>query len=170
VRSLLDAITPPARVPILVAQHIGVGFEAGYANWLGGDGHDVRLVAGPEGLEAGVVYVSPASASLVVTARGSIGLEQVEGARLLPSVDLLFGSLAAAYGERGCGVLLTGMGRDGAAGLLALRQAGAPTLAQSEASCAVFGMPRAARELGAVNELHDVEQLGRQLAAAFSAG
>lgn len=70
-----------------------------------------------------------------------------------PSVDVLFNSVARCAGPQAVGVLLTGMGSDGAEGLLAMRQAGAPTFAEDESTCVVFGMPRAAQELGAVTRM-----------------
>jgi two-component system chemotaxis response regulator CheB len=86
-----------------------------------------------------------------------------------PSVDVLFRSAAEQFGSRAVGVLLTGMGSDGALGLGRLAQAGAHTIAQDEASCVVYGMPRAANELGAAREVLGLDQIGsrlRELAAA----
>jgi two-component system chemotaxis response regulator CheB len=80
-----------------------------------------------------------------------------------PSVTPLFASAARVYGARACGVLLTGMGRDGAAGLKELRQAGGHTLAQDESSSAVFGMARAALELGAVDRVLPLPEIARAL-------
>ena len=79
---------------------------------------------------------------------------------LRPSVDVLFDSVARAYGERGIGCLLTGMGRDGARGLLSMRRAGAKTIAQDEATSAVFGMPRAAIELRAAELVLPIDEIG----------
>jgi len=80
-----------------------------------------------------------------------------------PSVTPLFESAARSFGPRACGVLLTGMGRDGAAGLLTLRASGATTLAQDEVTSAVYGMPRAAVELGAVDRVLPLEEFARVL-------
>jgi chemotaxis response regulator CheB len=77
-----------------------------------------------------------------------------------PSIDVFFKSLAQHPSIRGCGVLLTGMGRDGAAGLLALRKAGFHTIAQDEASCVVYGMPKAAAELGAAAAVLPLADIG----------
>jgi two-component system chemotaxis response regulator CheB len=82
-----------------------------------------------------------------------------------PSVDVTFTSVAKVYGARSAGILLTGMGSDGAKGLLAIRQAGGVTLVQDEKSCAVFGMPRAAIELGAAQQVLPPAGLSRSLNA-----
>ncbi len=86
----------------------------------------------------------------------------------MPSIDVLFESSARAVGRRTIGVLLTGMGRDGAQGLLELKRRGAYTLAQSEESCIVFGMPRAAMILNAVTEVGDPGKIGRRLSELIS--
>ena len=80
-----------------------------------------------------------------------------------PSVDVLFHSVAMAAGSNAMGLILTGMGKDGAAGLLAMRQAGARTLGQSETSCIVYGMPKAAMQAGAVQAEMSVDQLAREI-------
>ncbi len=170
VRLLLDRIAAPARVPILISQHIGPGFEEGFARWLSDSGHPVDVLTGPADLEPGRVYVSPASSSLVLTAPERLGLKPGgPQTRLLPSIDATFDSLATHQGRRAAGVLLTGMGRDGARGLGSIRDAGGATFAQSEATCAVFGMPRVAHEVGAVDVLHSPDDLARDLGAGFGA-
>jgi two-component system chemotaxis response regulator CheB len=83
-----------------------------------------------------------------------------------PSVDVLFGSAARVIGRRAIGVILTGIGRDGAHGLLQLKESGAHTIAQSERSCVVFGMPAAAIELGASCEIADIEDIPAAVIAA----
>jgi len=80
-----------------------------------------------------------------------------------PSVDVLFSSVATACGENAVGVIMTGMGSDGAQGLLEMRRAGAPTLAQDEASCVVFGMPQAAGNLGATDEFVPLAKLPQRV-------
>jgi two-component system chemotaxis response regulator CheB len=100
------------------------------------------------------VLFTPESFHLVVRLGGRVHLsdaEPVNGHR--PSIDVTFKSLAKVYGARSAGILLTGMGSDGAAGLLAVREAGGVTMVQDEQSSAVFGMPRAAIELGAAQQV-----------------
>ena len=87
--------------------------------------------------------------------------EKVNGHR--PSVDVLFKSVARAVGAKALGVILTGMGRDGAQGLLAMRKAGAPTLGQDESSCVVYGMPKAAFEAGAVAQQLGLEKIAGRI-------
>ena len=112
------------------------------------------------------VLFAPDWAHLVVRPDGRVHLsegDEVNGHR--PSVDVTFMSLAKVYGARSAGVLLTGMGSDGAAGLAAIRQAGGVTLAQDEESSVVFGMPRAAIELGAAQQVLPPSGLIRSLKA-----
>ncbi len=82
-----------------------------------------------------------------------------------PSVDVLFESIAAEHGARASAALLTGMGRDGASGLLAIRRAGGATIAQDEASCVIYGMPREAALLGAAERMLPLDQIGSALAS-----
>ena len=83
--------------------------------------------------------------------------------RQRPAVEVLFRSVSRAAGSNAVGVILTGMGADGAQGLLEMRQAGAATVAQDEASCVVYGMPRAAVELGAAERIMSLEQIPREM-------
>jgi two-component system chemotaxis response regulator CheB len=115
--------------------------------------------------QAGVV-MAPPGFHLVVR-RGKLRLTcEPERNSCRPSVDVLFESLAQQHGPETVACLLTGMGRDGAAGLLALRHAGALTIAQDEASCVIFGMPREAIEMGAVDQILSLDQIPVALAAA----
>lgn len=142
-------------VPILVAQHIAPGFLEGLVSWLG-DTTPVPAVVAEPGMELcpGRAHFAPAEGTLTLEPDGRLGVRAGlgEGAHP-PSADALFHSLARSLGPAGCGVLLTGMGRDGAQGLLAMRQAGARTVAQARDGCLVYGMPRAAAELGAAGSV-----------------
>jgi len=150
VYELLRALPAPAPFPVVVAQHIVRGFEPGFARWLAGTGHRTVAARGGEWLEPGVVYVSPADCDLVVRG-GKLQTRPSRGVAV-PSVDALFESVAGFYGARAVGLLLTGMGEDGARGLLTMRQTGALTVAQEGASCVVDGMPGAARAMGAASQ------------------
>ena len=138
---------------VLVVQHMAEGFIAGLASWLDGL-VPMAVVVGESGrrLAPGTITIAPSGGNLLV---------QDERLRVLctppdpgqfhvPGIDATFSSVARALGPDALGVLLTGMGRDGAAGLLAMRERGALTLGQDEATCAVYGMPAAAYALGAV--------------------
>ncbi|MDD5309807.1 MAG: chemotaxis-specific protein-glutamate methyltransferase CheB [Deltaproteobacteria bacterium] len=139
------------QVPIVVAQHIARGFADGMAEWLDSQTHlKVRMVKGEEPLAPGVVLVAPDDGHVEISRRLA---SRVPGGSFasahMPSVDLLFSSAAAAYGRWSLGVLLSGMGHDGAQGLLAMREAGGVTVAQDEESSVVWGMPKAAIDKGA---------------------
>ena len=124
---------------------------------------------GGESLAVGRVYIAPGHSHLRVR-RGGAGyltelLDTPPVNRHRPSVDVLFDSAAELVGRNAIGVILTGMGKDGAQGLLRMRQAGARTLGQDEASCVVYGMPREAALIGAVEEVAGLDQLSRRVLA-----
>ena len=138
--------------PILVVQHLSAGFDVHLAQWLARtSGVPVAVAGGGQRAEPGRVYLAPYDGHLEVGMGGYLRIDQagerVDGHR--PSGTALLKSLARVYGSRAAGIVLTGMGSDGAAGLLALRQAGGITAAQDAASSVVDGMPRSARDQGA---------------------
>jgi len=120
----------------------------------------VLALSEPEPLRAGRIWLAAGDGHLVLRDDLRLGIsEQPRETLHRPSIDIFFDSLARRFPGRLCGVLLTGMGRDGAAGLLALRRAGHPTIAQDEGSSVVYGMPRAAAELGAAGEVLPLDQI-----------
>jgi two-component system chemotaxis response regulator CheB len=139
-------------LPILVVQHITRGFVPALTDWLNSTVPlPVRIAHQNEELTPGRVYLAPDDYHLTVSKPGTIGLRPpTAGDRFCPGANPLFESIAMTYGGSAIGLVLTGMGDDGTSGLLALRAAGAPTLAQDPASCVVYGMPRAAVEAGAI--------------------
>ncbi len=166
IRELLAEI--PAEVPVsfLIVQHIAAGFEVGFADWLNKEfPHDVRLARDGERPPPGAVRLAPGGAHLLLEPDGVTRLDAGTPARRghRPSADELFLSCAQSCPRQVAGVILTGMGADGAEGLLALRQAGGLTLAQDEASSAVFGMPRVALERGATDIALPPRDLARAL-------
>lgn len=172
VRHFLSQL-PVNAPPILVTQHIAESFAQAYARRLDEmTGFRVIAARGQELLQGGHVFVAPGNRHLkLVRRQGQLmtALDDGEAVnRHRPSVDVLFHSAAALAGERAIGVLLTGMGKDGAQGLLAMRKAGAWTLAQDEASSVVYGMPREALALGAACEVVALEDMGRQVMRALS--
>ncbi len=141
--------------PILLVQHIAAGFSKGLADWLAqGTRLAVRLAAPVEAVQPGTVYLPPDGWQLGITWDGRIRLskEPAEDG-FCPSASYLFQSVAEAYGRSALGILLTGMGRDGAAGLRRLREAGGTTIAQDEETSVVFGMPAEAIRLGAAEHV-----------------
>ena len=156
-------------IPILLVIHIGEPFGTAFAEWLDGQSKlRVRCAQDDELLpslgHAGVL-MAPPGFHLVVE-RGRLRLTSgPERNSCRPSVDVLFESLAKEHGDETAACLLTGMGRDGAAGLLALRHAGALTVAQDEASSVVFGMPKEAIRLGAAGRVLALAEFAPALAA-----
>jgi two-component system chemotaxis response regulator CheB len=164
---LLRELGQGFRLRVAVVQHIAAGFEVGFADWLAQElGLDVRVARDAEEIPVGAVRIAPADFHLHVDPLGALRLDgvtpPVRGHR--PSVDQLFLSLARSAAREVAAVLLTGMGNDGAEGLLELRRAGGFTVVQDEASCAVFGMPRAALESGAADLALPPREIGRLLA------
>jgi len=170
---VLSALPSPLRVPVLVVLHINEPFGTAFADWLDAQTpHRVSYAQDGEALAAvaGRVVMAPPGRHLVLS-QGRLRLTlEPERHSCRPSVDRLFESLA---GERGTGTaacLLTGMGRDGAAGLLQIRQAGGLTIAQDEATSVVYGMPREAVLIGAAERVLPLGEIGSALAAAMTAG
>lgn len=164
---ILRALPPTFRQPILLVLHIGEPFGLALADWLDGQ-TDRRVAYAREGellsRAAGRVVMAPPGHHLVVHDGRVSVTKGPERHSCRPSVDVLFESVAAAYGPTGVGCLLTGMGRDGASGLLAIKQAGGLTLAQNEATSVVFGMPHEAIALGAACRVLALEEIGPALA------
>ena len=166
--TLLKGLPGDLPVPLVVVQHMLDAFIPGLARWLS-DGSPVPVRVAAEGLalEPGVAYLSPGTAHLTIARRGQKLVAELiyeQGTqRYRPSVDILFQSVADVCGQAGIGILLTGMGDDGAEGLLAMREAGARTLAQDKTGCTVFGMPAAAIELGAAEQVVPLSRLSSVL-------
>jgi two-component system chemotaxis response regulator CheB len=144
--------------PMVITQHIPAGFSLAFAKRLNKlCNMEVREAADGDVLRRGLALVAPGDYHLLLRRAGSgYAIELQQGPQVCyqrPSVDVMFASVAQAAGSHAVGVLLTGMGTDGAKGLLALRRGGAITIAQDEASCVVYGMPREARRLDAVSTM-----------------
>ena len=154
---------------IVVVQHLDAEFVPGLVGWMSAQtGRRVHAIAPGDRPEPREVFVACTNDHLLLGADGRFGYraEPVEQP-FRPSVDVFFASLVAAGVRAGVAALLTGMGRDGAEGLLALKRAGWRTFAQDEATSVVFGMPRAAHEVGAAEEMLAVGAMGGALAAAW---
>jgi two-component system chemotaxis response regulator CheB len=170
------AALPPDAPGIVIAQHMPELFTRHFANRLREQSRlDAREAAGGESVVPGVALVAPGNKHLLLRRSGARYVVEVkEGPRVnrhRPSVDVMFRSVARAAGRNAIGVLLTGMGADGAQGLRAMHEAGARTVAQDEASCVVFGMPKAAIDLGAVDRVLALDAIaGEVMKAAEEAG
>lgn len=150
--------------PVLVVQHMPETFTGSFARRLDSICPPRVVEAqGGERLAQGTVYVAPGHSHLKIRRGNGCYTTELATTELVsrhrPSVDVLFESAAEVLGANGVGVILTGMGKDGARGLLKMRQVGARTFGQDEASCVVYGMPRAAFEIGAVEEQASLEDL-----------
>ncbi|MCP4756288.1 MAG: chemotaxis response regulator protein-glutamate methylesterase [Proteobacteria bacterium] len=149
VRAVLQQL-PAASPGLLVVQHMPEMFTKAYADRLNGicPGLEVREAVNGDFIRPGLVLIAPGNKHLLLRRSGARYYAEVKGGPLVsrhrPSVDVLFHSAAETAGKNAVGVIMTGMGGDGAKGLLAMRQAGARTIAQDEKSCVVYGMPREA--------------------------
>jgi two-component system chemotaxis response regulator CheB len=155
---------PPDCPGILITQHMPEGFTASFARRLDGLCRiSVVEAAGGERVLPGHAYIAPGHSHLLLARSGANYVTRIEQSepvnRHRPSVDVLFRSAAEHAGPNAVGVIMTGMGKDGAAGMLEMRRAGAYNFAQDEASCVVFGMPREAIAVGAVHEVGPIDRL-----------
>jgi two-component system chemotaxis response regulator CheB len=163
---VIGSMSPHLAVPTLVVLHIDAAFSASFAEWLGVQtARTVRVAEDHEPVAGGPgrVLCAPAGKHLIVE-RGHIRLTlSPPRHHCRPSVDSLFESVAIEYHARCAAGLLTGMGRDGAAGLLAIREAGGFTIAQDEATSIVYGMPREAVACGAAERVLPLPEIGPAL-------
>jgi len=153
--------------PTVISQHMPATFTKSFASRLNNLCR-ASVCEATEGAPLGVgqIYLAPGDFHLEVAGSGSFRCHLSDGPKVnghRPSVDVMFKSVVRAVGGRAIGVILTGMGRDGAEGLLALHKAGAETLGQDEQSCVVYGMPRIAFEMGAVARQLPLERIGETL-------
>jgi two-component system chemotaxis response regulator CheB len=160
---ILAGLSGETCAPILIVQHIAPGFTSGLVTWLGGETRlPVSLAKEGQTVRPASVYVAPDGVQMGLRSDGRVRLAAGGKADLFcPSANHLFGSVADAYGASAMGVLLTGMGRDGAIGLGRLRAAGAVTVAQDEASSVVFGMPAEAVRIGAAEHVLPPKEIVR---------
>ncbi|MFZ6031126.1 MAG: chemotaxis-specific protein-glutamate methyltransferase CheB [Chloroflexota bacterium] len=172
VARVLRDLPPSFPLPILLVQHFSPGFAGGLAEWLDTQTTiRVEIAAHGDTLRPGVLLMAPDDYHLQATAQGIVILSKGPAYKgLRPSANPLFESLAQHYGPAALGIVLTGMGDDGADGLLALRKAGGYTIAQNEESCVVYGMPREAAARQAADEILPVEQIAARLALLAGRG
>jgi len=169
---ILGALPPGLSLGVLVAQHMPERFTRTFAERLGrATSLDVSEAEDRDAVEAGRVLVAPGGRHLTVERVPGGGLQvrvlppaEVAGRRYCPSIDLLFESAARAFGDRTCGVVLTGMGSDGRRGIESIKAAGGLTLAESEDSAVVYGMPEEAIATGRVDEVLPLDRMAERLA------
>ncbi|MBS3975065.1 MAG: chemotaxis-specific protein-glutamate methyltransferase CheB [Actinobacteria bacterium] len=160
--SILGRLPKELPVPIVIAQHIAEGFIPGLVSWLNaGCKIDVREARDGQNVEAGAAFIAPTGTNLSMDGLTMRFTNPLSGQLYVPSADTLFESVATSIGRNSLGVILTGMGADGAKGLKLLHDTGAATIAQDESTSTVWGMPKAAVELGAarvVLPIHDIAE------------
>jgi two-component system chemotaxis response regulator CheB len=168
IQQILEDLGASLTVPVAIVQHMPVGFTSSFARRL--KDHlpfNVQEAADAELFQVGTVYIGPTGSHLRLKKLGNkvctVLSRYPENLQHRPSADILFQSAAQTYGGRALGVILTGMGNDGAQGMVELSQVGAYTIAQDESSCVVYGMPRVAVELGAVKEILHIEKIGKKI-------
>lgn len=160
-KSIFSQLPPNFPIPILVVLHIAAGFNKGFVDWIQSTSSlHIKLAEEGEGIQPGYVYIAPENRHLEINLNHKIHLSHdppEEGLR--PSVSRLFRSMAEVYGKHGMGIILTGMGHDGAAELLLMKSKGALTIAQSKESCFIFGMPKEAISIGGAQLVLSLEQI-----------
>jgi two-component system chemotaxis response regulator CheB len=165
---------PPDCPGILITQHMPEGFTRSFANRLDKLCKiSVKEAEGGERVLPGHAYLAPGHSHLLLVRSGANYMTKLDQGppvnRHRPSVDVLFNSAAVNAGKNAVGVILTGMGRDGAAGMLEMKKAGAYNLAQDEASCVVFGMPKEAIAIGATHDVGPLHELPGRVMEFFAA-
>lgn len=161
--------TLPAKfpAPILIVQHMPAGFTESFARRLDAIGTvPCREAAPGDKVLPGQAFVAPGGKHMRVRSDGSLSFDTdppIHGVR--PAADYLFLSAVEVYGARCVGVVLTGMGRDGAEGALAIRRAGGATLGEAESTCTIYGMPKAAMTIGAIEAEFPIHEMGRAIVA-----
>lgn len=163
--TVLRQLSPDLSTPIVLVQHITNGFAIGLAEWLDSQVElPVSLAGHGQDLRGGGVFLAPDDYHVRVNNRGVVELDKEQPYKgLRPSANYMFSSLARAYGRQAVGIVLTGMGDDGAEGLMELRESGGLAIAQEEQSCVVYGMPREAVAQGAVDRVLSLEEIAAML-------
>jgi two-component system, chemotaxis family, protein-glutamate methylesterase/glutaminase len=166
IQTILSGLARNFPVPVLIVQHMAKGFVGGFAEWLAlTSSLHVRIASHNERLLPGHAYLAPDDRHMLVEPGDRIALgDDLPENGLRPSVSALFRSIDAVYGQNAAGVLLTGMGSDGVAELLSMKNKGAVTIAQDRASCVVFGMPGEAVRLGAATYTLPPDRIAATLA------
>lgn len=161
-QKILSSLSPKLSIPVVCVQHVTEGFTEDLVDWLGSSCPlTVRVTKVGELLVPGTVYFPPDTKHLILDTKGrcSTTLLMNVASNNRPSITLTFNSVSQYYGANSVGILLTGMGADGADGLLNIRKAGGTTIAQDEASSVVYGMPKVAAEIGAAKHILSLTEI-----------
>lgn len=167
IRAILPML--PANFPgIVMTQHMPANFTKSFANSLNNaSAIEVKEAENNDTIRPGLALLAPGNFHMVVKKAGTRYFVQIKDGPLVyhqrPAVDITFETVAKNVGDKAIGVILTGMGKDGAAGLLKMKQAGAPTIGQDEKSCVVYGMPKVAAELGGVERVVSLKNIPGEL-------
>lgn len=171
-QEILPALPGNLTVPIVIVQHMPAGFTAPFAKRLNTlCAATVCEASNGENLLAGVIYIAPAGSQITIershSQRGTICLsDKPENQLHIPSADVMMQSVATAFGSLAMGIIMTGMGQDGAQGMSAIHQEGGLTVGQDERTCAVYGMPRACAELGILDRVVPLSQIPNEIMQA----
>jgi two-component system chemotaxis response regulator CheB len=168
--TILSRLPKKFPCPVVIAQHIPDGFVKSLADWLSKESN-LHLTVAEHGksLEAGAVYLSPSEQHMEVDSAKRISLVGRSPRDIYhPSCDLLLSSVARVFGNKSVGVILTGMGSDGAAGMTAIQKAGGITIAQNEATSVIFGMNRVAIEGGGISRVLPIGEIGSDIIRILS--
>jgi two-component system chemotaxis response regulator CheB len=163
--NILKTLPADFPLPILIVQHISAGFLSGFADWLGKQTPlQVEVASHGDILQPGMVLIAPDDYHMQVNERGVVELSKAPPYKgLRPSANFLFQSLANVFGPDALGIILTGMGDDGASGILALHESGGLTFAQEPNSCVINGMPQEAVNNKAIDRILTLEEIGSEL-------
>jgi len=171
-QEILPTLPADFSIPILVVQHMPPGFTAPFAKRLNGL-CAASVCEGSQGeiLRPGVIYIAPGGCQMTVDrTKDTIGMiclsDKPEKQLHVPSVDIMMKSVAAAYGPLAMGVIMTGMGSDGAQGMKAIHRDGGFTVGQDEPSCAVYGMPRVCAEMGILDRIVPLSRITYEILQA----
>lgn len=159
--TILSKLPEKFPIPIFIVQHISGGFIDGLVNWLNeSTSLTVKIASDSEKAQPGHVYIAPDRKNMTVDEYNIIHLaDETNEANIAPSISQLFKSLAESHGPKSIGILLTGVGKDGAEQLLNMKEKGAITIVQNEETCVMFDMPKQAIQLNAANRIEPIQQI-----------
>lgn len=169
---ILSRLPEKFPAPIVIAQHISEGFVGGMVGWLKTLSRvDIKVAADGEILKPGIAYVCPSENHMRIDSSGRITFVERHPKDIYrPSCDVLLSSVAEAFGKKAIGVILTGMGSDGVAGMKRIKDAGGRTIAQDEKTSVIFGMPKLAIENNSIDRVLPLDEISGEIARAVAGG